>query len=382
MDNILFQFKCFSVVLLQIVLRIFPITQNKVISLNFSGRGYGDNGKYVCNALLKMNPNMRIIWPISAGNQLGNAPAQVRAVPYLSMRFFYHLVTSKIWLSNSRIPCFLKKRRNQYYIQLWHGAPALKRIEKDVQDRLPAYYVESAKEDSKKADLFISNSKYWSEQIKSVFWYDGPILECGQPRLDPLLNRTAESKFRLKQLLCITEKKVLLYAPTFRANMSSESYMLDYQHLKRILEEKTGQSWHICVRFHPNITNANIDFSSLGVTNISSYPDLYELFEVFDMLITDYSSLMFEAAFANIPVILFATDIEKYRQERNFYFELENLPFPIACSNKELWHVINTWDQVSYTKKVKKFSNKLNVYLNGTASFQVAKHITNIMKEI
>jgi len=374
------QIKSSFVVLLQYILRVFPVNNNKILSLSYNGQGYGDNGKYVCSEIIKHNKNILIIWPFKKGYRINEHIPNVKAVRYLSLFYFYHLVTSKVWISNLRMASFICKRPNQYYIQLWHGMPALKRIEKDAQDALPNSYIQAAKHDSQMADLFISNSQYWTNFIRNTFWYDGPVLECGTPRIDSLINRTADSKQRIKDKLHITADKVVLYAPTFRKDMNLDCYSLDYQNLKHTLETKTGKSWHVCVRLHPNVTNKGITLPQLeGVTDFSQYPDMYELMEMADLLITDYSSTMFEAGFAGIPVILFATDIEKYRKDRNFYFKFEELPFPVVRSNAALFEKIKNWNTDDYMHALAKFKDKLGIRETGTASKQLAEHIIKIM---
>ena len=320
------------------------------------------------------------MWVLNKNSNLGNAPTNIQAVKFHSIVFFYHLATSNIWISNSRVPIYFKKRPGQYYIQLWHGMPALKRIEKDAQDALPNSYIQAAKHDSQMADLFISNSLYWTHLIRNAFWYDGPVLECGTPRIDNLINRTEASTQSIKDKLHITADKVVLYAPTFRKDLNLDCYSLDYQNLKHTLETKTGKSWHVCVRLHPNVTNKGITLPQLeGVTDFSQFPDMYELMEMSDLLITDYSSTMFEAGFAGIPVILFATDIEKYQKDRNFYFKFEELPFPVVCSNAALFEKINNWNTDDYMHALAKFKDKLGIRETGTASKQLAEHIIKIM---
>lgn len=370
----------YCAILLQICLRIFPINNRKLLSFSYGGQGYGDQGKYVCNELTCLQKDVEIIWTLNKNSQLGDVPSNVKPVRFHSLMFFYHLVTSKVWISNMRIPPYFVKRKGQYYIQLWHGAPALKCIEADAEDALSPSYIRNAKHDSHLADLFISNSRYWTDLIKKSFWYDGPVLECGMPRLDRLINRTAQTKTVIKKKFHITADNVLLYAPTFRKDMNLACYALDYQKLKHTLEKKTGKTWHVGVRLHPNITNCNIKLPKVAdVTDFSTYSDMYELMEMTDLLITDYSSTMFEAGFAQIPVILFATDIEKYRKDRNFYFEFDELPFPLVTSNEALFQQIRCWDQQAYEAALTAFNVKLGINEKGTASKHIAEHILEVI---
>ncbi|MBM6839815.1 CDP-glycerol glycerophosphotransferase family protein, partial [Clostridium saudiense] len=91
-------------------------------------------------------------------------------------------------------------------------------------------YVKFAKKDSKNADLFISNSKFNTNMYKRAFWYDGEILECGVPRNDLLFNNIEETKRKVKSFFNIANnKKIVMYAPTFRKDNNLEVYKFDYE---------------------------------------------------------------------------------------------------------------------------------------------------------
>lgn len=372
--------KATAAICIQRILSVFPINQKKIFSLNYYGKGYGDNGKYVCNEVIKKCPDSTIIWPIKGECQLGDGPDNVKAVRYYSLSFFYHLATSKVWISNVRMPSYFRKRRTQYYIQMWHASISLKQVEADAADTLLPSYIEGAKNDSKMADLFLSNGKYISDLIRKAFWYDGEILECGFPRLDALFHDESKREF-LKKKAGLEYERILLYAPTFRVDMSLDSYSMDYARVKEALEAKTGKSWHICVRLHPSVTGAGIKIDQIsGVTDLSFYPDLYELLQITDLLITDYSGTMFEVASVKTPVILFATDIEEYNRDRKFYFEIDKLPFPLARSNDELIEAIEHWNENDYQEKVSCFMGQFGIVDDGSASEKVADVIIQHMK--
>lgn len=374
-ENIQLSMKEILAIIIQRLFSIFPIEKDKVFSLNYYGKGYGDNGKYVCDAILQKSSDVRIIWPIKGECILGDAPRNVIAVRYYSLPFFYHLVTSKIWLSNSRMPSYFRKRKKQYYIQLWHGAIALKKVEADACESLLPSYIRGAKNDSKMADLFISNSTYWSNIIRNSFWYTGEILECGVPRLDILYHRD-KNKEIIKKKIGVSSEKIALYAPTFRNSMELDCYSMDYLLLKQSLENRTGMSWRIFVRLHPSLVGKGVRIPLVeGISDYSLYPDMYELMQVTDILITDYSSIMFEAAIVGIPVILFATDIVSYNKDREFYFDIYKLPFPLAQTNDELSEIIEKWDADSYFDKVRKFITSLDIVEGGNASEQIAEVI-------
>ena len=135
------------------------------------------------------------------------------------------------------------------------------------------------------------------------------------------------------------ETKTVVYAPTFRVDWSLEPYSVDYVRLKKACEERFGGKFVVLVRLHPNIAAKS---EELGITyndeiiNATYYPDMQELLCACDIVISDYSSLMFDFALSYKPCFQYATDIDAYKGDRNFYFDLSDMPFPMATSNDEL----------------------------------------------
>lgn len=372
------------IILLYYLMRILPIKENKIVISSFCGKGYGDNGKYIAEEIIKQNLGYETIWLVKDGLE-SIFPEEIRTVRVNSFRMIYEMTTAKIWVDNCRKLHFTRKRKGQYYIQTWHGGIPLKRIEKDIEESLPFEYLHNAKNDSKMANLFISNSKFCTDLYRRCFWYNGDILECGSPRNDIFFEKDDKciSKKVHKFFDLVDDVKIAVYAPTFRNNKSIEPYSIQYDILLNGLKEKFGGQWVILMRLHPNIESllTEIDYNST-IMNATSYDDMQELMVASDVLITDYSSTMFEMVLAAKPVFLFAVDIDNYIYERNFYFDLYALPFTVARSNIELYNNIISFDDCEYLKGIKLFMEQLNVFENGTASSQVVKRITDVVKRI
>ena len=139
-----------------------PIKKNKIFITSYYGADYGDNGKYIVEELLRRDREFDIVWQVKDhlidSNHL---PDGVRAVKYYSKQAILEAQTSSVWIDNSR-KYFGFKRKDQLYIQTWHGGPGIKRCEKDVEDELEKRYLKRAKKDSKMCDLIISNSTFMS----------------------------------------------------------------------------------------------------------------------------------------------------------------------------------------------------------------------------
>lgn len=362
--------------------RLMPIQKQKIVICNYFGKGYGDNGKYLAEEIIRQRLGYDIVWLLRE-EQIGKSkfPSQVRTVKYNSLRALYELATAKIWIDNCRKFFYPPKRKGQYYIQTWHGGVALKQIEKDAENNLSISYVEEAKHDSSMANLFVSNSNFCTNMYQSAFWYNGEILECGSPRCDILINRCNGIDKKVREYFNLeANKRILTYAPTFRVDSNTNIYNIEFEKLISVLENKFGGEWVILVRLHPNISDKDnfMNYSS-NVLNATSYDDMYELLGVSDMLITDYSSTMFEFSFTHKPVFLYAPDIENYIKDRNFYFDIYSLPYPVAKGNSELFNTVELFDKNKYLNDLNVFLADIGVLENGQASKKIIENINLII---
>ncbi len=354
---------------------LMPVQRNKVLVSSYYGRGYGDNPKYIIDALLHRDQNLRILWLTKNEAEEKDLPDGVEAVPANSFAALYHMATAKIWIDNCRRHYAFKKK-NQFYIQTWHGF-ALKRIEEDVKENLGRLYVYIAKRDSAAIDVIISEAAFMTNIYRNSFWYDGKILQWGSPRNDILLDEKKRYACRDRVLNFYNiapTTKILLYAPTFRADESLEPYSVDYTAVKKACEQRFGEEFTVLVRLHPNIARrcAELNLQEQGVISATDYPDMQELLAASDVVISDYSSLMFDFALSQKPCFQFATDIEEYKQDRNFYFQLDHLPFSVAQNNQELVDNILCFDEEKYNEKISEFFDSVGMVRTGDSSEKCA----------
>jgi len=357
---------------------IFPIKKNKIFIQNYNGKGYGDNPKYIIEEILRREFDFVLVWAV-VPKLSKNFPQRVKTVRHKSIRAIYEEATAKIWIDNCRKQLYVRKRKEQYYIQTWHGMVNFKKVEKDVEQNLSAYYVKHAKYDSILANLFLSDSKFSSQLYRSAFWYNGEILECGSPRDDILVKYETNQniKAKVKQHFNIDiNKKIILYAPTFRNNASIDIYDINYELILNSLQEQTNENWIFFIRLHPNVSEKSelISYKE-SIINATNYDDMQELMLTSDILITDYSDCMYEFALMNKPVFLYANDHEQYRKERGFYFDIFSMPFPCAVNNDELLQKIIHFDIANYLDSLGIFFNKVGIIKNGDASSKVVNKI-------
>ena len=361
--------------------RALPIQKNKIVVTNFYGRGYGDNLKPIVEELLKRRENLDIVWLTADETAAKSLPAGVRAVPYTTKHRIQELCTAKVWLDNNRKGARVKKP-GQWYLQTWHGF-ALKRIERDVEDTLPAGYAEYAARDSAQTDLIVSNSALMTKIYKESFWYSGEVAKFGSPRNDVLFAPAADVQDKVRKALCLPEGcRMALYAPTFRADESMDAYCVDYARLQKALTQRFGGEWVVLIRLHPHVMEKAKDLKFDGVTTFDAtrYDDMQELLAASDAVVSDYSSLMFDYGLTKRPCFQFATDIEAYQKDRNFYFPLSKMPFPLAENNDALEQAILNWNREEAEQAWAHFCEEFGIREDGKASVRCADWILDKMK--
>lgn len=365
------------------ILRIFPIKKNKIVFSNFDGKGYGDNPKYIYKELKKIK-EIDAVWLISDERYKEGFPSDIRIVRNRSIWKFYELATARVWVDNCRKSAYVRKRKHQYYIMTWHAGLCIKKVEKDAEEVLDKDYIASAKRDSKRIDLMISNCKWCTDLYRRSFWYTGEILEGGTPRNDIFFHTDYRREQEIRKYFGVEEEtKLVIYAPTFRKDFSMDGYHLDIQNTLKSLEQRFLGKWKLFLRLHPSMRQhmrLEEKISSF-VIDVSEYGDIYELLAMCDILITDYSSISFDFANSRKPVFLYATDMEAYNKDRGTYFDLKRLPFPFADSNRGLENTIINFDTNEYLEKLESFFSKVYLWESGYASKNIADKIVEYLNE-
>lgn len=365
-----------------ILCRVFPVKKNKVVFQSYYGRGYGDNPKYIAEALRQTGESIDYVWVVS-DPQNTDLPACFRTVKFRSFRYIYEMSTARVWVDNSRKEYCMKKK-NQYYMQTWHGSLGMKKVENMVPERLGRDYVRMAKRDAAQSDVMLSSCDTLTSDYRRFYWYpDGEVLQKGLPRNDRLLTYTDADVRRIRQALNIEEGcRLLLYAPTFRQDHDLSAYDIDYRRCKEALEARFGGTWRILLRLHPNVFKLSdqISYDPQVVINASYYSDMQELYMIADMLVTDYSSVIFDFLLVERPSLLYASDIAKYRVERDYYFEFDELPFTLCENNDELEKAILTFDTKAHLTAIRGFKERHGFCESGHAAEHAARWILEKIK--
>lgn len=378
----IYKFKRFLIRIKSKKYRSLPL-ENKIVFSNFNGQGYGCNPKYIAEEILKREYGWSLVWLVKDLN--ADIPCLIKKVKFNSKDSCKELSTAKIIINNVKGDLNFIKKEGQVYIETWHAGFSMKQLEKEAGKTLPWDYILESKYNSKITDYLLSNSVEQTKEYRKNFWYDGSILEFGLPRNDPYFSKnTVEFVNNIKKELNIFEEQfVIMYAPTFRSHKDTfEVYGLDFDRLIKNLERKLGQNFKLLIRTHPNVTGVNnISADNDKILNVSDYPDMQELLIISDLLITDYSSTMFEFSLLQKPTILFAIDANKYDKKIRGLKEVfwQGL-FPLAQSNDELEKIINNFDYGKSVDNVLDIRNKYCTFDNGDASQKVVNFLAQILQ--
>ena len=232
--------------------RLIPIRDNRVAFSSFGGRGYGDSPKAICETLHFMDPELDLCWLINGEAEAKSLPPYVRPIPNRGWKKLHTLASARVWVDNCR-KWENVKGPGQYYLQTWHGFGP-KQVEGDVEAVLDPAYVAAAKTDSAQCDLIVSGSRFMTDLYHRAFWYSGPVEETGTPRCDVFFTDLGPVREKvLKHYGLPGDRKLLLYAPTFRADKTrTDCYALDAEEIRRACEDRFGGDWTVMLRLHAN----------------------------------------------------------------------------------------------------------------------------------
>jgi CDP-glycerol glycerophosphotransferase len=326
----------------------YPLQQklplrDSVVFVSWKGKQCGDNPLAIAQELRRRGDDREHIWAVN--DYSVPVPDGSRSVLTGTEDYFEALARSAYLISNDDMDGTYRKRDGQVYVQTWHGTP-LKRIGFDIgqpQFISGLHYLDVLAEDVAQWDLLLSPNPFSTRIMRRAFRYHGEILESGYPRNDVLCSGDADRiAAQARRRIGLPEgKRVVLYAPTWRDDQyyASGRYRFDLRlDLERAWQELGGD--HVLlIRGHHHMADdvpagARPDFA----VNVTAYPDIAELLLVSDVLVTDYSSVMFDFAPTGRPMIFYTYDLEQYRDRlRGFYFDFEaEAPGPLLATSDEV----------------------------------------------
>lgn len=384
-----------------------PVQKNRILFTSFNGH-YSDNPKYISRKIHELDPSLEQVWLVSP-RYLSDLPEYVKAVDindadqvsyyrgtagvivdnvyggkedYLTQNSFLRKLLFRIW-------GFLKNKKGQSVFTTWHGTP-LKCMGRDqIGSNLLDFSCPNT--------TMILGNQYTLDIMRHLTFEKIPMALLGTPRNDPLFS-SREETLRIKEKLGLPkDKKIILYAPTFRSDgdvMNTNIHrsgldqisQMDPERLFAALSERFGGDWTLVCRFHYHV-EAQVDWDRLekehpgSFINGNQHDDMAQYLACADVLLTDASSSMYDFALTGRPCLLYFPDLEHYaNQERGFYTPIEELPFPTAVDFEQLLHTICEFDEVRYHTGIDQMLRDYGFVDDRNSSERIAKYIIAAIK--
>lgn len=370
------------------------VDNRTILFSTFNGKSYADSPKAIYLYLLN-NENYKdykFIWTLkeSEKHELLAENERTTIVKQGTKDYERSLAKAKYWIFNYRVADHQYPKKNQIYVQCWHGTP-LKRLGYDLQNTDNVLNTKSEirfkyRTDAKKFKYILSPSKFATEKFISAWNLkklkkENCVIEKGYPRNDFLYNYTENDIKNIKKRFKIdnVSKKIILYAPTWRDNQHESGVGYTYKTEVDFdkLQKELGQDYIILFRAHYLVANEfNFENYKGFIYDASKVDDINELYVISDILITDYSSVFFDFANLKRPIVFYMYDLDAYKDDiRGFYIDLKELPGNITKTEDELIKEINKLEKdFKYDDKYKKFNDKYNYLDDGKASRESNKN--------
>jgi CDP-glycerol glycerophosphotransferase len=353
-----------------------PIQKDKIVFINRDGEGYACNPRYVADEIIRQKLPYDMVWLVNKMSE--PMPRGIRKVKFNRIKAVYELATAHAIITNSRSLIKLKKKTSQKLIYIPHGQPGAKCAEGDAI--LSQNYIENSKKHSAMTDVFVSMGTYHTQVLKDTFWVPkhAEIWECGFPRNDQYYKNTNDKQRELRRSLNIPDGyRIVLYAPTFRDNNTTEAYNLNLHGVLDALEHKTGDKWMMFITLHPNFIWYKKPLYNFDehIWNMSGFTDIHELLLIVDVVISDYSSVALDFANTRRPVFLYASDVDEYSKMRGLKPMYFQLPFTLSRTNDEINNAIMNFDCKEYEKRLGKFQEIYGSFDDGHASERLIERL-------
>lgn len=364
------------------IFRLFPLKNKIVFVVSFK-----DNNLYTYRELVKAKFSGEIVF-LCKKSMYHVFKNSVKAPVYLiesgnirdEIIASYHMATAKTILVDNYYGFLsvMNFKKGVECIQLWHAAGAIKNF--GLIDRSVSKRSKWAKRRFIKVyenfHKVVVNSDAFARIFELAFQIDSEqILPFGFPRTDFFFNQKIQTKLRknfYKRYPEYKNKKIILYAPTYRPDADKNQLMLDIPQLYQHFHD----DYVLFIRMHPSIELAEITQQATKnfAVDFSTKATINELLVVSDVLITDYSSIPFEFVLLRKPMIFYPYDLKDYRENPGIWDKYENIvPGPVAYSTEEIIRIIknNEFDMEKYET----FNANWNEYSDGNSSIKLARYI-------
>ena len=372
--NAVFRFKkkwCFAK-----LQKTIPTRKNTVLFSSFAGKSYSCNPKAIYEAMIA-NPkysDFKYVWAFKDPSKyiFLSENRNTSVVKYGSKQYEKACCYSQYWVNNYTMPEYIWPKKDQIYIHTWHGKP-IKKIGCDTNGDLDIWnkkgdLLRRYKNDAKKMTYLLSSSEFYGNCMTRAFRLSKRqqaelLVPAGYARNRFLFEYTDEDVLFIKKRLHISpDKKVILYAPTWRPHNYTPGNGFEYDDPIdfTMLQKALGDEYVILFRSH-HMTN--ITHEESNVICVNSWEDVNLIYIVSDLMISDYSGTIFDYANLKRPMVFYMYDREAYEKNPGVYVPLDELPGPIVTNEHDLPSAIkDSLNNFVYDEKYQQFNKKYNPY--------------------
>jgi CDP-glycerol glycerophosphotransferase len=342
------------------------------VFLSWRGR-FSDSPRAISAELLRRGSGVRQVWVLE--EDTAEVPAGIERVAPGTPEEFEALAEARWVVSNDTLTMDWRKRPDCFYLQTWHGTP-LKRLGYDIpwapySGALEHYAVELPR-DVARFDAMLSANPFSTHVLRRSFRFHGPMLETGYPRNDVLHAPGRHAvRARVRAALGLGDTRAVLYAPTWRDTFQHTLGALDLD----LLRGRLGSGTTVLMRAHGYTAASVQDGDGPGVRNVTRWPDIAELYLAADVVITDYSSSMFDVAATGTPLLFYTYDFERYRDViRGFNLDfVAEAPGPLLRTSAEVAEALGDLEAATapYRERYAAFAARYCPWDDGGASARV-----------
>ena len=351
-----------------------PLKKNRIVFESMWGRNYSCNPQAIYEYIDEHFPGYECIWALNdARIPIRGKGKRVRRG---SLEYYYYLATAKYLVNNVNFPNEYEKREGQIEIQTMHGTP-LKTIGLDVTGEFPTQQsIDEYISRNKRWDYLLVQGKFMEEKAYPIYRFQKTILQSGYPRTDKLVNADKSTITKLKKKLGLPlDKKILLYTPTWRV-MNRFDMKLDLEEMKKRLSDE----YVLLIRLHHLCAEGyEVPEDRQFIYDLTRYNYVEDLYLVSDILITDYSSVMFDYALLEKPMVFFTYDLDEYCDKlRGLYVDFrEEAPGPICMTSEEVVDsIVHIYDSNEIVEsRVNAFVEKYLSYEQGNSAEMVVQEV-------
>lgn len=341
------------------ILGAFIRTDNNLVLFTAQAKQFNDSPKTIYLYMMEhgMTKEYHCVWAVDTPGKY-KIPGNADVIVIDTLRYFITALRAKYWVCSVNIERGLHfKKKETVFLNTWHCVPT----------NYMGNAVGKRKDfDWRKTDYICYSGNYEKPIIiRDCVAYEKNLLPSGLPRNDILFHVDEKLIVETRNKLKIPEgKKVLLYAPTWRdSNDFGKDYDMSVPINWNEWEKMLAKDYIMMIRTHPLTTKLlNVKYDSF-IWNFSNYPDVNDLMIAADILISDYSSIIFDYSILGRPFICFGYDYDEYVKKRDFYFDLnKEFPSGIIRSEREVLNLIKNMDYKEQCQKTIEMRNKFVEY--------------------